>query len=255
MNASTVIGLDYGTNSVRALVVNTANGRELGTAVWNYEQGDAGVLLSRDPNLARQHPADYVKGAERAIRGALADGRRRDRGFRAGPGGWIGSGHDGQHAYAGGSRRAGAGVAAAVRARSRGDGLAVEGSHGGGGGGRDHRAGARTGRSTWPSAAATYSSEWFFSKILHCRRTAPKVFEAAAHAGWNAPIGFPAMLTGTEAPEQLTVGVCAAGHKAMYHDAWGGYPDAEFLGLDPKLGELRRGCRRKRMRWTRRWAD
>jgi len=73
MSASTVIGLDYGTNSVRALVVNTANGRELGTAVWNYEQGDAGVLLSRDPNLARQHPADYVKGAERAICGALAD--------------------------------------------------------------------------------------------------------------------------------------------------------------------------------------
>ena len=48
------------------------------------------------------------------------------------------------------------------------------------------------------------------------------------------------MLTGTEAPDKLTVGICAAGHKAMYNDAWGGYPDAEFLAqLDPKLGELR----------------
>ena len=54
------IGLDYGTNSVRALIVNVANGREIATAVWNYSQGTQGVILSRDPNLARQHPADYV---------------------------------------------------------------------------------------------------------------------------------------------------------------------------------------------------
>ena len=54
------------------------------------------------------------------------------------------------------------------------------------------------------------------------------------------------MLTGTEAPDKLTIGVCAAGHKAMYNDAWGGYPDAEFLGqLDPKLGELRSRLRPK----------
>ena len=85
----------------------------------------------------------------------------------------------------------------------------------------------------------TYSSEWFFSKILHCLRTSPDVFDAAylwvECADW-----VPAMLTGTEAPDKLTVGVCAAGHKGMYNDASGGYPDAEFLAqLDPKLGELR----------------
>ena len=62
------IGLDYGTNSVRALIVDTANGREVGTAVWNYEHGVDGVILSRDPNLARQHPADYVKGATVTIK-------------------------------------------------------------------------------------------------------------------------------------------------------------------------------------------
>ena len=91
----------------------------------------------------------------------------------------------------------------------------------------------------------TYSSEWFFSKILHCLRTSPEVFDAAylwvECADW-----VPAMLTGTEAPDELTVGVCAAGHKAMYNDAWGGYPDAEFLAqLDPKLGELRSRLRPK----------
>ena len=91
----------------------------------------------------------------------------------------------------------------------------------------------------------TYSSEWFFSKILHCLRTSPEVFDAAylwvECADW-----VPAMLTGTEAPDKLTIGVCAAGHKAMYNDAWGGYPDAEFLAqLDPKLGELRSRLRPK----------
>ena len=75
MSAKYAIGLDYGTNSVRALIVNTANGSEAGTAVWNYEHGTAGVILSRDPNLARQHPADYIKGAEVTIKKALADAR------------------------------------------------------------------------------------------------------------------------------------------------------------------------------------
>ena len=68
MSAQYTIGLDYGTNSVRALIVNVANGQEVGTAVWGYAHGTAGVILGRDPNLARQHPADYLQGAESTIR-------------------------------------------------------------------------------------------------------------------------------------------------------------------------------------------
>src|SRR5450432_4026119 len=83
MSAQYSIGLDYGTNSVRALVVDTANGREAGTAVWNYEHGTQGVILGRDPNLARQHPADYIKGAEITIKKALADARKKVRCFKA----------------------------------------------------------------------------------------------------------------------------------------------------------------------------
>ncbi len=85
----------------------------------------------------------------------------------------------------------------------------------------------------------TYSSEWFFSKILHCLRTAPEVFDAA-HSWVELADYVPAALTGTEAPDKFIAGVCAAGHKAMWNAKWGGYPDAEFLSqLDPKLGELR----------------
>ena len=66
------IGLDFGTNSVRAIVVNVANGKEVGSAVWNYSQGTSGVILGKDPHIARQHPADYVQGTERTIKAALA---------------------------------------------------------------------------------------------------------------------------------------------------------------------------------------
>ena len=82
MSARYSIGLDYGTNSVRTLIVNTANGREVATAVWNYEHGHQGVILSRDPNLARQHPADYVKGAEVTLKKGLAMAKRQVRGFK-----------------------------------------------------------------------------------------------------------------------------------------------------------------------------
>src|SRR5580658_8202304 len=82
MNPVYTIGLDYGTNSARALVVDTANGREVGTAVWNYEHGTDGVILSRDPNLARQHPADYLKGAEITIKRSLLDAKKNVRGFQ-----------------------------------------------------------------------------------------------------------------------------------------------------------------------------
>src|SRR5580693_8084327 len=82
MSAEYVLGLDYGTNSVRALIVNVADGAEVGTAVWNYAHGTQGVLLSRDPNLARQHPADYVTGAETSIKAALEAAQRSVEGFR-----------------------------------------------------------------------------------------------------------------------------------------------------------------------------
>jgi len=86
------IGLDYGTNSVRALIVNVANGAEVAAAVWTYAHGTQGVVLSHDPNLARQHPLDYVNGAEITIRQALATAKKNVKGFS--PGQVIGIGVD-----------------------------------------------------------------------------------------------------------------------------------------------------------------
>jgi len=239
MSAQYALGLDYGTNSVRTLIVNVANGKEVATAVWSYEHGTAGVILSRDPNLARQHPADYVKGAEVAIKKALADARKNVRGFK--PEQVIGIGVDTTGSTPLPVDANGQPLAFQKKFTKNPAAMAWLW--------KDHTGVAEATEITelakkirpqyLAKCGGTYSSEWFFSKILHCLRTAPEVFDAALTwvecADW-----VPAMLTGTEAPEKLVVGVCAAGHKAMYNDTWGGYPDVEFLGqLDVKLGALR----------------
>ena len=84
-----------------------------------------------------------------------------------------------------------------------------------------------------------YSSEWYWSKILHCKRTAPKVF-AAAYSWVELADFVPAFATGNLNPDTLPRGICAAGHKAMYSESWGGLPSAKFLtGLDPGLAAFR----------------
>ncbi len=239
------IGLDYGTNSVRTLIVNVANGCEVASAVWNYEHGTQGVILSRDPNLARQHPADYVKGAEITIKKALALAKKGVRGFT--PDQVIGIGVDTTGSTPMPVDRHGHPLAFDRRFAKHPAAMAWLW--------KDHTGIAEAGEITalasrmrpqyLAKCGGTYSSEWFFSKILHCLRTSPEVFEAA-YSWVECSDWVPAMLTGTEAPDKLTIGVCAAGHKAMYNDAWGGYPDAEFLTqLDPKLGELRSRLRPK----------
>src|SRR6516225_8112722 len=239
------IGLDYGTNSVRTIIVNTANGREVAEAVWNYAHGERGVILSRDPNLARQHPADYVTGAETTIKKALASAKRSVRGFK--PEQVIGLGVDTTGSTPLPVDSNGRPLALDKRFAKNSAAMAwLWKDHTGVGEAAEITELARKMRPQYlAKCGGTYSSEWFFSKILHCLRTAPEVFDAA-HLWIECADWVPAMLTGTEAPDKLTVGICAAGHKAMYNEAWGGYPDAEFLSqLDPKLGALRSRLRPK----------
>jgi L-ribulokinase len=85
----------------------------------------------------------------------------------------------------------------------------------------------------------TYSSEWFWSKILHCKNTDPEAFKAA-HSFVEFCDYIPALLAGDTRPDKITRSVCAAGHKAMYNEEWGGLPDKEFLSsIDSELGKLR----------------
>lgn len=239
MSAKYTIGLDYGTNSVRALIVNVANGAEVASAVWNYAHGTAGVILSRDPNLARQHPADYIQGAELAIKQALAAARKSVKGFRASQ--VIGIGVDTTGSTPLPVDANGQPLAFQKKFTNNPAAMAwLWKDHTGVNEATEITALARKMRPQYlAQCGGTYSSEWFWSKILKCLRTAPEVFNAA-HAWIELADYVPAALTGTEHPKKFIAGVCAAGHKAMWNARWGGYPDAKFLSkLDSKLGKLR----------------
>lgn len=233
------LGIDFGTNSVRALLVRCEDGAELGSAVVPYPSGRQGVLLDpKDHHLARQHPGDYLYGLEKSVKGALAAARQA-RGFS--PGKVIGIGVDTTGSSpipVDGSNRP---LALAGRWRKH---LAAQCWLW-----KDH--------TSWKEAAgitelaakhrpqylakcgSAYSSEWWWSKIWHCLRTSPEVF-AAAQSWVEFSDWVPSVLAGVSDPRQVVRGVCAAGHKAMYADAWGGLPDKEFLALlDPRLADLR----------------
>jgi L-ribulokinase len=233
------IGIDYGTNSVRAVVVDVADGRLIGTRVFNYPSGDQGVLLDpRDPHLARQHPGDYIAGLRESVRGALDDASSTD-GFSTNQ--VIGLGVDTTGS-----------TPLPVDAQARPlamdpkweDNLNAHAWLW-----KDHTAADEAARITATAAAhapqllapigGTYSSEWWWAKIWRCLNVAPDVFDAAA--SWVELADFvPAVLAGVDDSTRIVRGICAAGHKAMYSDTWGGLPDQAFLSrLDPRLAALR----------------
>ena len=239
MKSQYTIGLDYGTNSVRALIVNVANGAEIAAAVWTYAHGTQGVILARDPNLARQHPADYLNGAEITIKQALATAKKSVKGFS--PSQVIGIGVDTTGSTPLPVDKNGQPLAFSKKYANNPAAMAwLWKDHTGVNEAAEITALAKKMRPQFlAKCGGTYSSEWFWSKVLKCLRVAPEVFNAA-HSWIELSDFVPAALTGTEHPSKFVAGVCAAGHKAMWNAKWGGYPDAAFLSkLNPKLAQLR----------------
>ncbi len=238
MNPQYVIGLDYGTNSVRALLVNAATGEEIASSVHPYSHGTQGVVLGRDPNLARQHPADYLEGAQTTIKGVLEQAKPI-AGFS--PAQVIGIGVDTTGSTPMPVDETGQPLAFKPEFKGNLSALAWLW--------KDHTSIEEAARITelasqmrpqyLAKCGGTYSSEWYFAKIWHCLNVDEKVFDAA-HQWVEIADWIPASLTGTQAPDKFVTGVCAAGHKAMFNSDWGGFPDGEFLGaLHPKLAQLR----------------
>jgi len=234
-----VIGVDFGTNTARAVVVDCADGRVLGTAVADYPSGERGVLLdAREPHLARQHPGDYLVALRASVRGALEEAGH-EPGFSAERVVGIGTDTTGSTPLPVDERCR----PLALDPRWRDHPAAQAWLW------KDHTAAreaaaiTETARRHAPQylepIGGTYSSEWFWSKVWHCLQVAPEVFDAAASwvelADW-----VPAVLSGVSSPREVVRCVCAAGHKAMYSERWGGLPGKAFLSrLDPKLAGLR----------------
>ena len=233
------LGLDYGTNSVRALIVRVKDGKEFGTGIVNYPSGSQGILLDpRDHHLARQHPGDYLVGLEKAVKGALAQAKKQ-RGFSADRIVGIGVDTTGSSPIPVDARNVPLGLSKKFAKNLNAQCWLW----------KDHTSWREAAKITELAAqhrpqfiakcGNTYSSEWFWSKLWHCLAVDPKVFDAAYSwvelADW-----VPSVLAGIEDPKEIRRGVCMAGHKALYAEDWGGLPDKEFLAmLDPKLADLR----------------
>jgi L-ribulokinase len=222
------------------VVVDTANGKERGTAVWGYATGQAGIILSKsDHNVARQNPADYLKGLVITVQEAMKQARKADRKFSPEKVGGIGVDTTGSTPIP--VDKNGTPLAMLKEFKNNPNAAVwLWKDHTGYAEAAAITAAARKMRPEYlAKCGGTYSSEWFFSKIWHCLKVDKKVFNAAytwvEHADW-----IPAVLTGTDHPSLLKRCRCAAGHKAMFSEQWGGYPDEKFLSkLDPKLGKLR----------------
>jgi L-ribulokinase len=231
-----ILGVDFGTDSVRTVVIDATDGKELASAVAVYPRWAKGLYCDPAKNRFRQHPLDYVEGLTQSVKNALGDAGNK-AGDRV-----VGIGIDTTGSTPCAVDRAGTPLALTKGFENDPDAMFVLW--------KDHTAVAEAElinqvARTWGGIDFTkyeggvYSSEWFWSKILHVLRSSAKVRKAAfswvEHCDW-----MPALLTGTTEPLAMKRSRCAAGHKAMWHEAWKGLPPEEFLvKVDGLLAGLR----------------
>lgn len=231
-----VLGVDYGTDSVRVVAVRVADGREDAAEVVEYPRWREGRYCDPDHHRFRQHPLDYLESLTAAVRGVLgklpAGAAERVVGIGIDTTGSTPCAVDGN----------GTPLAMLEDFKDNPNAMFILW--------KDHTAIAEAeeinhAARNWGGTDFTkyeggvYSAEWFWAKILHVLREDPAVRQAAyswaEHCDW-----LPALLTGTTDPKVMKRSRCAAGHKAMWHPSWGGLPSEEFLrAVDPLLGGLR----------------
>lgn len=240
MRARYALGLDFGTNSCRSLLVDLADGKEVGSSVFNYPSGELGILLDpKDPNVARQHPKDHVEGIESIIRGALAQAKASIADFDHAQ--VVGIGVDTTGSTPIPVDETGTPLGLLPEFQDNLNAMIWLW--------KDHTSHAEALEITnlahqirpniIAKSGGSYSSEWFWSKILRVCRLDPKLAQSAYSWVENCD-WIPALLAGNTKPSEIKRSVCAAGHKALYGETWGGLPDKEFLEqLDPRLADLR----------------
>ncbi|MGD8778496.1 MAG: ribulokinase [Ignavibacteria bacterium] len=234
------IGLDFGTNSCRSIIVDISNGNEIASYVFPYPSGSNGIVIDKaDPNLARQNPEDYLSAIEVTICEAIDTAKKTYPSFN--PEDIIGIGVDTTGSSPMPVDENNKPLCTDERFKNNPAAMVWLW--------KDHTGFAEAAQITETAAkirphylskiGRVYSSEWFWSKILHCKNTSPEVFNAA-YSFVEICDWIPSVLTGIKNPIEIKRGICSAGHKAMYSKLWKGLPDTEFLEtLSPGLGELR----------------
>ena len=230
-----VIGLDYGTDSARALIVNAENGNVIATSVKNYPRWSEGKYCNPSINQYRQHPQDYIDVLEATVKDALVK-------CPAGTAGQVaGIAFDTTGSTPAFTDETGTPLAMFPEFAENPNAMFVLW--------KDHTAVHEAIEinklcKTWDidySAyeGGIYSSEWFWAKALHVLRedkaVREKAYSIVEYCEW-----LPAILTGVKSSKDIVRSRCAHGHKAMWHEKWGGLPDEKFLTeLDPLLSGYR----------------
>lgn len=231
-----VIGVDYGSASVRAAVVDALDGSELAHGIYEYEYGvDGNYLDKANAHVVRQNPDDYLRGMEVSVRRALENAGAD---FDANE--VVGIGVDATGTTVLPVSRTG--VPICQKARFKGNPNAMIWLW------KDHSSTAeaqiitQTAKAMNPEyvdmVGGTYSSEWYWAKVLHCLNCDPDVFDAA-YTWIEVSDWLVFLLTGGGDIDHAVRGICAASHKALFNPEWGGFPSEDFIeALDPRLTKL-----------------
>lgn len=231
-----VIGIDYGTDSVRSILVDTTDGKEIADSVFYYPRWKEGKYCNLAQNQFRQHPLDYIEGLEYTIKRILKTAGQEI----ANAVGAISVDTTGSTPVA--VNEQGIPLSLTPEFDSNPNAMFILW--------KDHTSVKEAAEindkaKNWGGTDYTmyeggvYSSEWFWAKILHVLREDKSVRNATyswvEHCDW-----IPALLTGVKSVKDIKRSRCAAGHKAMWHESWNGLPEEKFLvALDPLLSGLR----------------
>lgn len=231
MSNQYVLGVDYGTDSVRTVLVNAITGDEIASSVYAYPRWKKGLYCQPSHNQFRQHPADYIEGLEFTIKECL---------YKAGP--EAAAAVKGISVDTTGSTpvavdRQGTPLALLPAHRDNPNAMFVLW--------KDHTSVAEAAAINTHAqqfdvnylqyVGGIYSSEWFWAKLLHILREDESIrsdmYSFVEHCDW-----IPFLLTGGTDANQLKRGICSAGHKALWAEEFGGLPHNDFFAsLDPLL--------------------
>lgn len=233
------LGLDFGTNSVRAIILNLSTGDIISSAESYYPSGENGIIYSEEnPLIARQNPRDYIVATEEVVSKCISPIKK----YHDVINNLIGIGIDTTASTPLPVDNNLTPLAFDKKFEKNINAYAWLW--------KDHSSITQAKKITELAkeispqyleiCGGSYSSEWFFSKILNCLETDPDVFRAA-YTWLELSDYVPTFMCGLTDPSSVKRNICAAGHKAMYDKRWNGLPSEHFLSrLSPELSSLRK---------------